>query len=67
MRKLWPRYRIVKIFKEGYYVLYKVQTRLCIFFWDDGRSFNTKQEAETHIWDLRRRKEKPITTVVHTE
>lgn len=66
-RRLWPKYRVLKVFKEGYYVLYKVQSRELLFLWYDERSFNTKEDAERHIWDLRRESQKPITTVVYTE
>lgn len=66
-RKWFPKYRIVKVAKEGYFLVYRVEERFLLFLWDFDRAFDTEDGARYHIKSLRADREKPWTKVIHKE
>lgn len=71
MNKLWrkwfPKYRIVKVAKEGYFINYRVEERFLLFLWYLERAFDSEEAARYHIKSLRAEREKPWTKVIHKE
>lgn len=61
------KYRIKQIKKDGYFNVYRVESRSWLFFWKARRSFNTLDQAKSYILNLKREDSKPVTSVVHKE
>lgn len=66
-REWFPKYRVVKVAKEGFYINYQVQSRFCLLLWEFERAFRSEDEARYHIKTLRAEREKPWTKVIHKE